>query len=102
VCGRYGATYTSACEARCAEVEIAGNGACEAASCASNGDCLAPEICFPPSGLCQLPCDVLCLVATPMCGTDGVTYLCGEPAAWCQGAEVAYEGECSGEPAPGG
>lgn len=95
VCGDDGVSYANACQARCAAVVIDYAGRCEPAACETSAECTEPEVCFPPRGLCQLPCDVLCLVATPVCGTDGVTYLCGEPAAWCAGAEVAYDGECA-------
>ena len=94
VCGMDGASYRNVCEARCADVAVAHTGPCPPLACESNADCPEPEICFPPSGLCQLPCDILCLRATPVCGTDDTTYLCGEPAAWCAGAEVAHEGAC--------
>jgi hypothetical protein len=94
VCGTDGVTYESVCEARCADAEVDYAGVCAPAACETHADCAESEICFPPSGLCQLPCDVVCIRATPICGTDGVTYLCGEHAAWCAGADVAHDGEC--------
>lgn len=63
-------------------------------SCENNDSCMRDEICFPPSRTCQPECTINCLVADPVCGTDGNTYVCGQEDAFCHGAEVAYEGEC--------
>jgi hypothetical protein len=100
VCGVDGVTYGSACEAALARVEVASEGACEGAICASNRDCNLGEICYPPTMRCQEPCGpIACFVEDPVCGTDGVTYICGESDAWCAGVTVAYDGRCrdSGE-----
>ena len=64
------------------------------AECESNTDCRGRDICYPPSGECQPECAIACLVYDPVCGTDGVTYGCGEADAHCHGAEVAHDGEC--------
>ncbi|KAL9348081.1 hypothetical protein Peur_059447 [Populus x canadensis] len=41
-----------------------------------------------------IPCTINCLVADPVCGTDGVTYTCGCYDAFCHGVEVVKKGEC--------
>jgi hypothetical protein len=94
VCGADGATYGNRCEAHCAGVEIVAKGACDEPACDGNEDCAKPEICFPPTKECQLPCDVHCDEAKPVCGKDGVTYRCGEADAFCHGVRVAHPGVC--------
>ncbi len=90
VCGENGVTYGNACEARCAGVEIAHEGECR--ECACNGDCDGDAVCR--DGKCGPACSVACLVADPVCGSDGVTYVCGEVDAACHGVSVLHEGEC--------
>ena len=65
------------------------------AECEANADCPDGLICYPPTAACQPACEVLCLVPDPVCGEDGATYVCGEPDAWCHGAEVVHEGPCA-------
>ena len=95
VCGVDGVTYGNACQARSAHVDIAHEGECR--ECSSNADCSGEDVCL--EGICQEPCEILCLVPDPVCGEDGNTYFCGKPDAACHGVEVAHEGECR-EPEP--
>ena len=96
VCGVDGRTYDNGCFARCAQVMIRHEGECRD-SCRDNADCSDGTVCFPPTHECQPRCAIQCLVYDPVCGTDGVTYGCGEADAHCNGVEVAYDGECTDE-----
>ena len=62
--------------------------------CRDEIDCPDDLICYPPTHQCQKPCEILCLVPDPVCGDDGVTYVCGEADAHCHGAEVGSAGPC--------
>jgi len=42
-------------------------------------------------------CDIRCVRYDPVCGTDGVTYACGEAETNCKKVEIAYKGECKVE-----
>jgi hypothetical protein len=55
VCGIDGVTYGNACEARCAHVEIAHEGPCEA-ECRCNADCSDRAVCR--EGRCQVSTDL--------------------------------------------
>jgi coxsackievirus/adenovirus receptor len=94
VCGVDGLTYGNRCEAECAGVDVAYEGECEGGPCGSNADCPDDLICDPPTRTCRPACEIDCFRYDPVCGTDGVTYACGELDAWCHGVEVAYDGEC--------
>ena len=98
VCGNDGVTYGNKCEAICAGVTGGTRGSCERPSCMGNDECDEGEICFPPTQECQEPCEVDCKKPDPVCGKDGVTYQCGEAAAFCAGTEVAHPGKCEDEP----
>ncbi len=65
--------------------------------CNDNADCGRELICYPPTKTCEPRCAVDCLVPNPVCGEDGVTYYCGTVDAYCNGVEVAHEGECGGD-----
>lgn len=94
VCGADGRTYGNACEARLAHVDVAHEGEC-ARPCADTSECDRGEICNPDSQRCQPPCDsIACLIADPVCGSDGRTYTCGAYEAACNGATVVHEGPC--------
>jgi hypothetical protein len=94
VCGVDAKTYGNACEASCQGVEVAHEGECGGSACTDNGDCQGELICYPPSKTCEPSCTIACFAYDPVCGTDAVTYGCGEQDAWCHGVEVAHRGEC--------
>ncbi|KAJ6873144.1 hypothetical protein NC651_032111 [Populus alba x Populus x berolinensis] len=56
----------------------------------SDGVCAGVERPDPET----IPCTINCLVADPVCGTDGVTYDCGCDDAFCNGVDVVKKGEC--------
>ncbi|MEM7436034.1 MAG: BPTI/Kunitz-type proteinase inhibitor domain-containing protein [Myxococcota bacterium] len=71
ICGVDGRSYINACEARCADVDIASAGMC------GDDPCVCPT------------------VYDPVCGADGKTY--GNACELeCAGVEPAEEGECDG------
>jgi len=94
VCGTDGNTYSCGEEdAACYGVEVAHEGECPVElECSSNAECAGDNVCR--DGFCQQACEVQCIVPDPVCGEDGITYVCGEADAACHGVEVAHEGEC--------
>ncbi|KAG6748303.1 hypothetical protein POTOM_048220 [Populus tomentosa] len=56
----------------------------------SDGVCAGVERPDPET----IPCTINCIVADPVCGTDGVTYDCGCDDAFCNGVDVVKKGEC--------
>jgi hypothetical protein len=93
VCGVDGVTYGNACEAECAGVAVASPGECSA-ECNGNADCERGLVCDLDGAFCRPPCAIACLVPDPVCGEDGVTYVCGEEDAACNGVRVAFDGPC--------
>ena len=100
VCGTNGVTYGNSCEARSAHATVAYDGECvpSTGECASNADCTGGLVCDVAGDFCRPMCLVDCFVPDPVCGTDGVTYICGVSDAECRGIPVAYDGECGSAP----
>ncbi len=98
VCGCDGQTYSNACEASQAGVNIQHDGAC-ATVCVSDADCVALEYCKkPPSdcesiGECAFSPGLCPKNYDPVCGCDGETYGNACLAA-VAGINVEHEGEC--------
>ncbi|TXD36596.1 hypothetical protein FRC98_12220 [Lujinxingia vulgaris] len=87
VCGEDGETYANPCLAKCAEVGVAYEGECAAASDEEAGEEESAPVCACPRHL------------APVCGEDGETY--ANPClAKCAEVGVAHEGAC-GEEQPG-
>ncbi len=90
VCGIDGESYSNACEADCAQVEVVHEGLCEEPEeCHEDLNCAEGLICREDH--CE-PC-ICTHIYRPICGVDGETY--GNACiARCAHMEVAYEGEC--------
>ena len=84
VCGVDGNTYDNACEAACANIEIARPGACDPNACVDAADC----------GDAGPNCDYRCIEGrcSPNCGTPCMDFSDCAPGQACE------EGRCSGAP----
>lgn len=95
VCGDDGKTYDNACTAACKGAKVDHDGQCQSRACKTNTDCKPGDVCHPEAHTCQAQCTIACLRFEPVCGSDGTTYGCGEADAFCHGASVAHDGECT-------
>jgi hypothetical protein len=98
VCGSNGTTYyCGAAEAECNGVDVDYAGPCIDRDPCATVRCSAGFVCR--DGECvEDTCTIACLIADPVCGTNGVTYTCGEVEAECYGVDVAYDGACDPNP----
>ena len=98
VCGCDGKTYSNACYAALAGVNVEYDGEC-ASTCSTNSECGADEYCRKTTGDCEgkgtcLPKPLQCAdIWNPVCGCNGMTYdnTCFAAAV---GVNVNYAGEC--------
>jgi hypothetical protein len=104
VCGCDGVTYSNACQAALAGVNIDHTSACVSPNCGGITGlvCHAGEYCAMDAGVCQIPdstgtCQPIpaaCMdAAVPVCGCDGKTYSSACQAAMA-GTNVASTGPC--------
>lgn len=97
VCGCDNLTYSNACEAAMAGVNVQFTGVCPVAACTLNTDCPSGEFCMKAVGDCNGTgtCEAMPLICPaifdPVCGCDGLTY-----GNACEAAQVGMNVELLG------
>jgi len=104
VCGCDGETYSDACFAAAAGVNVAAAGACPVARCWANTMCELGEYCLydgcaAETGRCARRPRTCRDGWSPVCGCDGITYS-NDCYAALAGVTVDHEGECRGTETP--
>jgi hypothetical protein len=100
VCGCDGVTYSNACMANAAGVNVAYTGACNPTPvCYSNSECPVGDYCAKVigdcagKGSCTPKPEICALFVDPVCGCNGITYSNACEAA-SAGVTVAHKGSC--------